>query len=123
MDGHAGNLAGGVQAGNHGVVVLQDLGADVGGDAAHGVVRRREYRHRLGVRLHTEVGAGEFGDVRELGINVRRLQVGQVQEDVVLVRAAAAAFTDFVGHGAGHDVTRCQVLDGGGVALHEALTF
>ncbi len=83
-------------------------------------MRRRVNRNRIGERLDTQVGAGELGDVRKLGFDVRRLQVGQVQEDVVLVWTATAAFANLVGHGAGDDVTRCQVLDGRCVALHEA---
>ena len=43
------------------------------------------------------------------------------RQHVVLVRAGAAALADLVGHGAGHDVARGEVLDGRRVALHEAL--
>ena len=115
------HLAGGVEAGDDVGVVAQHLGLDVGRHAAHGVVRGRVDRHRLGVGLHAEVGAGELGDVRQLGVDVRRLEVGQVEQHVVLVRAGAAALTHLVGHRAGDDVARREVLDGGGVALHEPL--
>ena len=47
----------------------------------------------------------------------------EVQEDMVLVFADAAAFTDFHGHGARDDVTRGKVLRRWRVALHEALAF
>ena len=86
-------------------------------------MRGREDRHRLRVGLDTEVGASELGDVGQLRVDVCGLEVGEVEQDVVLVRATATAFTDFVGHRTGHDVTRGEVLDRGGVALHEALTL
>ncbi len=47
----------------------------------------------------------------------------EVQEDVVLVAAHAAAFADLHGHRARDHVARRQVLHGGGVALHEALAL
>jgi len=82
-----------------------------------------EHRNGLGVGLHAQVGARELRDVRQLGVDVRGLQVGEVQQHVVLVGTAAAALAHLVGHGPGHDVTRREVLDGGGVALHEALAL
>ncbi len=86
-------------------------------------MRRRVHRHRLGVGLDTEVGARELGDVGQLGVDVRRLEVGEVEQHVVLVRAAAAALAHLVGHRAGDDVARREVLDRGGVALHEPLAL
>src|SRR5699024_9445623 len=94
VDGHAGRLAGRVETGDDVRVVRQDLGLDVRGDAAHAVVGRGEHRDGLRVRLHAQVGAGELRDVRELLVDVRRLQVGEVQQDVVLVGTAAAALAD-----------------------------
>ena len=38
-------------------------------DAAHGVVGRGLDRHRLRLRLDAKVGAGEVGDVRQLGVD------------------------------------------------------
>src|SRR5699024_8381107 len=114
-------LARGVEPGNHVGRVGEHLTADVGGDAAHAVVGGREDGDRLRVRLHTQVGAGELGDVRELRIDVRGLEVGQVEVDVVLVRTGAATLAHLVGHRARHDVARGEVLQRGGVALHEAL--
>ena len=106
VHGHAGDLAGGVQARDDVVVVAQHLGLDVGRHAAHRVVRGRVDRHRLGVRLDAKVGARELGDVRELRVDVRGLEVGQVEQHVVLVRAAAAALAHLVGHGTGATMSR-----------------
>ena len=47
----------------------------------------------------------------------------EVQEDVILVLADAAAFADLDGHGARDDVARGQILGRRRVALHEALAF
>ncbi len=44
-----------------------------------------------------------------------------MQEDVILLRADAAAFADFDGHGAGDDVARGEILGRRRIALHEAL--
>ena len=47
----------------------------------------------------------------------------EVQEDVVLLLADAAAFADFDGHRARDHVARGEVLGGRRIALHEALAF
>ena len=47
----------------------------------------------------------------------------EMQVDVVLVLADAAARADLHGHGARDDVARGEVLGGGRVALHEALAL
>ena len=120
---HARALAGGVEPGHDGRVVAQHLGLDVGRDAAHRVVRGRQHRHGLGVRLDAEVGAGELGDVGQLRVDHRGLEVGDVEVDVVLVRAGAATLADLGRHAARDDVARREVLDRGGVALHEALAL
>src|SRR5699024_3014537 len=78
----AGGLPGGVQAGAHVGRVAQHLAADVGGDAAHAVVRGGEHRDRVRVGLDAQVGARELGDVRQLRIDVRGLQMGEVEVDV-----------------------------------------
>ena len=121
MHRHAGDLAGRVQTRHDGGVVRQDLTLDVGRDATHRVVRGRLDRDRVRVRLDTEVGARELGDVRELGVQLLRRQVGEVQVHVVALGTAAAALADLRVDGAGHDVTGRQVLHDGSVLLHEAL--
>ena len=47
----------------------------------------------------------------------------ELHQDVVLVGTAATAFLDLLVHRAGHEVARCQVLQGGRVTLHETLTI
>ena len=120
MDGDAGHLARGVETGHDRVVVGEDLGLDVGGHAAHGVVGRGEDRHELGDGIDAEVGAGKLRDVGQLGLDLLLGQVREVEVDVVLVGAGAAALADLGHHGARHHVARGKVLDRGGHALHEA---
>src|SRR4030095_11615260 len=50
-----------------------------------------------------------------------RARVLYVEEDVFLVAPAAAAFLDLLVHAARDEVARRQVLQRGGVTLHEAL--
>ena len=49
--------------------------------------------------------------------------MGHVDVDVILLGSGAAALADLEDHRAGDDVTRREVLDRGGVALHEALAL
>ncbi len=121
MHGHAGDLAGRVQARHDRAVVREHLALDVGRDAAHGVVRGRLDRDRVGVRLDAQVGPRELGDVRQLGVELLRRQVGQVQVDVVALGTAAAALADLRVDGAGDDVAGGEVLHDRRVLLHEAL--
>ncbi|MNW50387.1 hypothetical protein D3C74_278380 [compost metagenome] len=86
-------------------------------------MRRGVDGHGLRVGLDAEVRARELRDVRQLGVDVRGLEVRQVEQDVVLVRPGAASLADLVRHRPRDDVTRCEVLDGGCVALHEALAL
>ncbi len=92
-------------------------------DAAHVVVDGRQDRDRLLGHVNAGEDLGRFRDARQAGVQDLGIQVIQVQEDVVLVRAHAAAFADFDGHGARNHVARCQILHGRRIALHEALAF
>ncbi len=116
-------LAGRVQAGHDGRVVAEHLGVVVRRDAAHRIVRGRQHRHGLGVRLDAEVGARELGDVGQLRVDHRGLEVRDVEVDVVLVGAGAATLADLGRHAARDDVPRSEVLDRRRVALHESLAL
>ena len=82
---------------------------------------RRLDRHALLLGLDAQVGAGELGDVGQLGVDHLGVEVADVQVDVVPVRPGAAALADLGVDGPADHVARGQVLDGGGVALHERL--
>ena len=83
----------------------------------------RVNRDQLVDRVHAQVGAGELGDVGQLRLQDVRAEVADVDVDVVLVRAGAAALQHFEHHRAGDDVARRQVDDRRRVALHESLAL
>ncbi len=115
------HLAGRVHSGHHMRVVAQHLSVHVGRNAAHRVVGGGKDGHRLGDRIDTQIGAGELGDVGQLGLQHLGAEVGAVEQHVVLVRTGAAALQHLHHHRPGDDVAGREILDGGRVALHEAL--
>ena len=123
----AGRLADRHQPGDDRVGIAvgraQHLAVIVGRDAAHVVVHGRQDRDRLA----RDVDAGEdlrgLGDAGQALVHDLRVEMLEVQLDVVLVRAAAAAFADLDRHRAADDVARGEVLGVRRVALHEALAL
>ncbi|QTK80385.1 hypothetical protein AT6N2_C2837 [Agrobacterium tumefaciens] len=95
----------------------------VRGNAAHIVVNRRQNRDRLARHVDACKNLRAFGNARKTLMQDRRIEVIEMQEDVVLVLADAAAFTDFHRHAAGDNVTGGKVLRGRRITLHEALAF
>src|SRR5690606_7544410 len=95
----AGDLAGRVEAGQDRAVPVEDhVRVDRRGYAAHRVVRRRLDRHELLDRVDAEVDARELGDVGEALLDDVRVDVREVEVDVVLVRPGAAALADLEVH-------------------------
>ena len=102
MDGDACRFADGHQAGHDGVGIAGRLGEDftviVRGDAAHVVVHGRQD----GDRLFREVDAGEdlcaLRNAGEALVENLRVEVIEVQMDVIILRSDAAAFADFHRH-------------------------
>ncbi len=64
---------------------------------------------------------GELGDVGQARLDHLGVDVGQVEVDVVLIRSGAAPLAHLEVHRPRHHVAWSEVLDGGGVALHETL--
>ncbi len=126
VDRDAGRLADRHQAG-HGLDLAVRLGHHLAGiagrDAAHVVVHRGQDRHGL----LGDVDPGEdLRGLRDAGqalVDQRRVQVLDVQVDVVVLGADAAALANLQGHGAADHVAAGEVLGRGGVALHEALAL
>mmetsp|Transcript_86006 Transcript_86006/g.240669 ORF Transcript_86006/g.240669 Transcript_86006/m.240669 type:complete len:303 (-) Transcript_86006:986-1894(-) len=107
VHGGAARLAGGEEAGYDGVALaLQHLGLPVRGDAAHVVVHGGEHRGGLLRHVHAREDLRGLGDARETLREGLRRQVVEVEVDVVLVGAHAAALADLQGHRAAHDVAR-----------------
>ena len=105
------------------VLLAQRLAVIIGGDAAHIVVHRRQDRHRLAGEIDAGEDAGGFGDAGQALGQDFRIEMVEVEENVILLRPDAAALADFDGHGAGDHVTRGEIFGRGRIALHEALAF
>src|SRR4051812_46987886 len=84
---------------------------------------RRQDRNRLAGDVDASGDAGRFGDARQPLLNHLGIEVIEMQIDVILLRANAAALADLDRHRAGYDIARGEVLGGRRVALHEALAF
>ena len=101
---HARAFAHGVQAVDHFALVsrvLRDhLAVDVGGNATHLVMNGRHHRDRLTGDVHVGKVVTNLKHRRQALHDGLGAQVGHVEVDVVLVRAAAAAFFDFLVHAA-----------------------
>ena len=82
---------------------------------------RRHDGHRFDNGVDAEVGAGEFGDVGQLGLEHLGAEVRAVEQHVIFVRSGAATLGHLLHHAARNDVARREVFDGWGVTLHEAL--
>src|SRR5439155_23541454 len=93
-------------------------GLGVRWDAAHPVVRCGLDGDGLPGRLDAEVDTGELGDVGDLRLDDVRVQVPDVEVHVILL-VDAPPFLDLLIDRPADHVPRSQVLDGGGVALHE----
>jgi hypothetical protein len=91
--------------------------------SAHHVVAGGIDRHQFGDRVHAQVGAGELGDVGKFGRQHVGAEMADVDVDVVLVRAGAAALQDLLDHRAGDDVAGGQVDDRRRVAFHESFAL
>src|SRR5690606_2186105 len=116
-----------VQARHHrvriAVLQLYHFAVVVGRHAAHVVVDGGDHRDRL--LLHVDAGEDPraLGDAGQLLVDVLRIEVGQVEVDVVAVLADAPALADLDGHRAADHVARGEVLGVGRVARREALAL
>jgi len=61
-------------------------------------------RHRLARKIDAGKDAGGVGDARQPFGQDFRIEMVEMQEDVILLRPDAAALADFDGHGARDDV-------------------
>ena len=81
------------------------------------------HRHRLARDVHIGEVQADFVHRRQTLQNGFGAQVIHLHQDVILVRAAAAAFLDLLVHRARDEVARSQILERGRIALHEAFAF
>mmetsp|Transcript_131730 Transcript_131730/g.294772 ORF Transcript_131730/g.294772 Transcript_131730/m.294772 type:complete len:486 (-) Transcript_131730:56-1513(-) len=122
VHGGAARLASRIKAWNDGVLsIAHHLRLPVCGDAAHVVVHSGQHWCRLFCHINTGEDLRSLGNAREALCERLWRQVVQVEVDVVLVRAHAAALADLQCHRAAHHVARCEVLGSGCITRHEWL--
>ncbi len=90
---------------------------------AHVVVHGRQDGDRLLRQVDAGEDLGALGNARQALVQDFRVEMVEVQVDVVLVLADAAAFADLQRHRAADDVARGEILHRGRIALHEALAL
>ena len=125
MHRHTGALADGVQPFDHGIVVAvmrrNHLTVNIGGDTTHLVVNCRHDRNRVADRIDIGELDRDLADRGQLFDDLVCAEVIELEQNVIAVRAAAAPFLDFLIHRARDEVARCEILERGRIALHEAL--
>ena len=123
----AAGFADGHQARNDplriGTVGIQHFAPIVGWNAAHVVMHGRQHRDRLARHIDAGEDLGAFRDTRQTLMQHGRIEMVEMQVDVVLVLADAATLADFQRHAARDHVARGKILGGRRIALHEALAF
>ena len=124
---HAGGFADGHKARHHviGIAVLQGehLAHVVRRHAAHVVVHGRQHGDRRAAQVDAGEDLGVLGDARQALGDDLRVEMIEVQVDVFLIGAHAAALADLDRHGARDNVAGGEVLGVGRIALHEALAL
>ena len=99
---HARSFANGEQARHHcvRVAVLQrdDLSVVVRGDSAHIVVDGGDHGDRLAGQIDSRESLGGFGDPGQPFVEDLRIEMVKVEEDMVLVLANSAPFSNLHGH-------------------------
>ena len=127
MHRHAGRLADRHQAGHHGVRVAallgQHLAVIVRRDAAHIVVDGRQHRDRLARHVDAREDLRALRNAGQALVQHLRIEMIEMQEDVILGLADAAAFANLDRHRTRDDVARGEVLRGRRITLHEALAL
>src|SRR6516162_752627 len=91
--------------------------------AAHTVVRR--WQHRYGLPCHIHAGENARG-LRYAGQTIaqyRRVEMIQMQINMILVWSHAASLADLHCHGSRDDIPGSQVARAWRVALHEPFAF
>src|SRR5690606_13621895 len=99
-----------------------DLTIDIGRDAAHLIVNGRNDRNGILDGIDVRELDGNFANGRQALHDGFRTQVVQLQNHIAAV-ATATTFLDFLVHGPGHEIARCEVLQVGRITLHEAFAI
>jgi len=86
-------------------------------------MHRRDHRDGLLGDIDTGEDFGQFRNARQAFLQQIGAEMLEMEIDMVLVGADAAALVDLDGFGAADHVARCQILGGRRVALHETLAL
>jgi hypothetical protein len=99
VHGNARGLAHRHQPGHNAVGIVARLGEHfaviIGGDAAHVVMHGWQYWDRLAGDIDASENLGALGNAGQTLMQDFRIEMIEVQEDVVFVGADAAAFANF----------------------------
>ncbi|GIX65566.1 uncharacterized protein BcabD6B2_50010 [Babesia caballi] len=119
----AGSLTRRVEPGHYAVVLVDDLGLPVGGNAAHVVVNGGEHGDVLLPRVHARKDFRRLRDAGELFTEHVFAEVREVEVYVVLLGSAAPPLEDLAGHRSGDDIPGGEVLGHRRVPAHEGLSL
>jgi len=101
----------------------EHLTSVLGGDTAHVVVNGGKDRDGLLGNVDTGEDRGGLGDTWETLVENLWWQVRKLEVDVVLVWANTTSITNLHSHASADNITRCKILGGRCVSLHESLTL
>ena len=104
-------------------VLAEDLGAPVSRNTTHVVMDSGQDGDGLLGGIDTSEDMRGLENAGKALVDLLGLQMVQMKVDVILVGANTTALQDLHGHGAGDDITGCEILSCGSVPLHEALTL
>ena len=127
MHGDAGRFANRHQAGHDDVGVVaflrQHFAVIIRRYAAHVVMHGRQDRNRLARHVDAGENPRALGNARQALMQDRRVEMFEMQIDVILLLADAPALADFHGDRARDHVARREILHRWRIALHEALAL
>ena len=122
MHRSTGALARRIEAGHRRAVSPQHhLTVVVGRNATHLIMASRHHGNRFLQRVNASKLQSDFVNAGQPLHDGFRRQMGDVEQHVILVRPAAAAFVDLGDHRARHHIARSQIFGIGCVTLHETL--
>ena len=127
MHRHTGGFANGHETWHNRIRIAaffgQHFAVIVGWDAAHVVVNGWEHGDGLAAQIDARKNLGAFRDARQTLRQNLRVQVIEMQIDVIGISADTAAFADLNSHRTRDHVARCKVFGVRRVTLHEALAL
>src|SRR5258708_30461730 len=123
MDRDTGNLTRCVEAWHWSPLRIDDdTGIGIGWNTAHGIVRGRLNRHRLGNRLNAKIVTREIGDIWQLFRDRLRAKMSHIEVDIIFAINAIAVF-DLLYNTTRDDIAWRQVFERRHVTLHKVFAL